>query len=76
MFTANMWRKALPFLPRLHSIGLVLGILALTFPLIAVTTKPRYYGHETVQDAHGVVAPWDRGLNGQSVRVAANLLHP
>ena len=42
MFTANMWRKALPFLPRLHSIGLVLGILALTFPLIAVTTKPRY----------------------------------
>jgi len=45
--------------------------------LPAATTKPRYYGHETVEDAHGVIAPWYRGLNGQCdwrVRIAAETL--
>jgi hypothetical protein len=43
----------------------------------AATTQPRYYGHETVHDAYGVIAPWYRGLNGQCdlrVRIAAETL--
>jgi hypothetical protein len=28
-------------------------------------TLPAYYAHDTVQDAHGVIAPWYQGLNGQ-----------
>jgi hypothetical protein len=43
----------------------------------AATVQDRYYGHETVHDAHGVIAPWYRGLNGQCdlrVRIAAETL--
>lgn len=39
--------------------------------------QPRYYGHAAVHDAHGVLAPWYRGLNGQCdfrVRIAAETL--
>lgn len=38
---------------------------------------PRYYGHATVADEHGVIAPWYTGLNGQCdfrVRIAAETL--
>ncbi|MCX6908700.1 MAG: malectin domain-containing carbohydrate-binding protein [Verrucomicrobia bacterium] len=43
----------------------------------AATVQDRYYGHEAVHDAHGVIAPWYRGLNGQCdlrVRIAAETL--
>ena len=43
----------------------------------AATVQDRYYGHATVHDAHGVIAPWYRGLNGQCdlrVRIAAETL--
>jgi hypothetical protein len=43
----------------------------------AATVQERYYGHKTVHDAHGVIAPWYRGLNGQCdlrVRIAAETL--
>src|SRR5437870_5921358 len=77
MLTAVMWRKTLQVLPRSRSAVLVLGILVMITRLPAATTKPRYYGHETVQDAHGVIAPWYHGLNGQCdlrVRIAAETL--
>ncbi len=51
------------------------GVAAL--PLSAATVQERYYGHEAVHDAHGVIAPWYRGLNGQCdlrVRIAAETL--
>src|SRR5437879_905905 len=77
MFIAVMWRKALQFLTRSRSAMLVLGGFVTILPVAAATTKPRYYGHETVQDAHGVIAPWYQGLNGQCdwrVRIAAETL--
>jgi hypothetical protein len=43
----------------------------------AATVQDRYYGHATVHDEHGVIAPWYRGLNGQCdlrVRIAAETL--
>jgi hypothetical protein len=43
----------------------------------AATTKAHYYGHDAVVDAHGVIAPWYNGLNGQCdlrVRIAAETL--
>jgi hypothetical protein len=43
----------------------------------AATVQERYYGHKTVHDAHGVIAPWYHGLNGQCdlrVRIAAETL--
>jgi hypothetical protein len=42
----------------------------------AVVQK-RYYAHETVEDANGVIAPWYKGQNGQldlRVRIAAETL--
>lgn len=48
-----------------------------TGPVCAATVQPHYYAHEAVHDAHGVIAPWYRGLNGQCdfrVRVAAETL--
>jgi hypothetical protein len=52
-------------------------ILVCMTSLPAATVKPRYYGHETVADVHGVIAPWYQGLNGQCdwrVRIAAETL--
>lgn len=52
------------------------GVVAVS-PLYAATVQERYYGHEAVHDAHGVIAPWYRGLNGQCdlrVRIAAETL--
>ncbi len=43
----------------------------------AATTQERYYAHETVEDEHGVIAPWYRGQNGQCdyrIRLAADTL--
>jgi len=43
----------------------------------AGSAKPRYYGHDTEVDSHGVIAPWYHGLNGQCdlrVRIAAETL--
>lgn len=40
-------------------------------------TQPGYFGHHAVEDRHGVIAPWYKGLNGQCdfrVRVAAETL--
>jgi hypothetical protein len=39
--------------------------------------RAHYYGHDAVVDAHGVIAPWYGGLNGQCdlrVRIAAETL--
>lgn len=49
----------------------------LTSSVWAATVQDRYYGHATVHDEHGVIAPWYRGLNGQCdlrVRIAAETL--
>lgn len=37
----------------------------------------RYYAHEAVHDAHGIIAPWNKGMNGQvdwRLRIAAETL--
>lgn len=44
---------------------------------IAQPTQTRYFAHDAVEDSHGVIAPWYKGLNGQCdfrVRVAAETL--
>lgn len=46
-------------------------------PVTAASTKAHYYGHDVVVDAHGVITPWYKGLNGQCdlrVRIAAETL--
>ncbi|MDM8007245.1 MAG: malectin domain-containing carbohydrate-binding protein [Phycisphaerae bacterium] len=51
--------------------------LALPAPALAQRTQPRYFAHDAVEDRHGVIAPWHKGLNGQfdfRVRVAAETL--
>ena len=48
------------------------GFLAFQTP-----AAQRYFGHEAVEDSHGVIAPWYKGLNGQCdfrVRVAAETM--
>lgn len=43
----------------------------------AATVLERYYAHDAVEDAHGVIAPWHQGQNGQidlRVRTAAEFL--
>ena len=43
----------------------------------AATTQRRYYAHEAVHDAYGVIAPWYNGPNGQidyRIRIAAETL--
>jgi len=43
-----------------------LGAGVLSAPLLpAATNLPSYYAHPAVLDAHGVIAPWHRGQNGQ-----------
>ena len=72
-----MWLTVSQFLPLPRPTVFVAGMLVMVTSLSAATTKPRYYGHETVEDAHGVIAPWYRGLNGQCdwrVRIAAETL--
>lgn len=59
-------------------LDLVLAVCFIaSLPAPAATTKPHYYGHAAVEDAHGVIAPWYPGLNGQCdyrVRIAAETL--
>lgn len=46
-------------------------------PASAATVQNHYYAYDAVVDAHGVIAPWYTGLNGQwdfRVRVAAETL--
>lgn len=60
----------------LNYLSLLLCVVA-SVPLSAATVQDRYYGHEAVHDAHGVIAPWYRGLNGQCdlrVRIAVETL--
>lgn len=43
----------------------------------AAQTMQRYYAHDTVEDQHGVIAPWYTGQNGQfdyRVRIASETL--
>jgi hypothetical protein len=43
----------------------------------AATNLPAYYAHPVVEDTHGVIAPWYRGLNGQldeRVNIVVNVL--
>jgi len=60
---------------------LLVAVLAVTSflagPATSATTLPRYYAYPAVHDAHGVIAPWYTGLNGQCdyrVRIAAETL--
>ncbi|HPD28372.1 MAG TPA: malectin domain-containing carbohydrate-binding protein [Phycisphaerae bacterium] len=64
----------------MQRLGMMLGVLTV---LAAVgvcggaTVQKRYYAHETVEDRHGVIAPWYQGQNGQldlRVRIAAETL--
>ncbi len=67
----------LSFRAPVPSVLLVLCVLVSISLPAAATVKPSYYGHETVTDAHGVIAPWYHGLNGQCdwrVRIAAETL--
>ena len=62
--------------PTAAACGLAL-LLAMMAPALAGTTQTRYYAHETVEDADGVIAPWYSGQNGQCdlrVRIAAETL--
>ncbi|MBN2508195.1 MAG: hypothetical protein JXQ71_16040 [Verrucomicrobia bacterium] len=62
--------------------AIVLGVvlasgLPAPSPADAATRQPRYYAHPAVHDAHGVIAPWRRSLNGPCdfrVRIAAETL--
>ena len=45
--------------------------------LLTAGQQAKYYAHDVVEDAHGVVAPWYQGQNGQfdyRVRIAAETL--
>ena len=58
-----------------HLMTILFGLLVSS--AWAATVHEHYYGHETVHDAHGVIAPWYHGLNGQCdlrVRIAAETL--
>ncbi len=61
-------------------VGCVLGGRLTAASVQAATGVPRqdrYMAYQAVEDAHGVIAPWYRGLNGQCdfrVRVAAETL--
>jgi len=55
----------------------LLFVLRASGDVSAATAQPRYYAHEAIEDAHGVIAPWYRGQNGLvdlRVRVAAEFL--
>ena len=55
----------------------ILLIVASTAPARAATTQPSYFAHKTVEDRHGVIAPWYAAQNGQCdfrVRISAETL--
>ncbi len=61
-------------------VTVAMGLMGLVFcpPYVrAATRQDRYFAHSTVEDAHGVIAPWYKGQNGQCdlrVRVAAETM--
>ncbi len=60
------------------SAGLVfLALVCAPGPVWSATGQDRYYGHDTVEDTYGVIAPWYQEQNGVvdlRVRVAAEFL--
>jgi hypothetical protein len=59
--------------------GLTLLVLLLAWggSADAATVQKHYFGHDTVEDRYGVIAPWYKGQNGQfdfRVRVAAETI--
>jgi hypothetical protein len=48
---------------RLILLGYLLFLLGLT--AFQASAVQRYFAHEAVEDSHGVIAPWYKGLNGQ-----------
>ncbi len=62
-------------LARAMATAMMLGIFAAAAP--AATVMKHYYAYDAVEDAHGVIAPWYKGLNGPCdlrVRIAAETL--
>lgn len=58
-------------------LGVILFLAVFMDAARCATVQSRYYGHAAVSDAHGVIAPWYRGLNGQCdfrIRIAAETL--
>lgn len=63
--------------PRESLLAVALAGTVLVTCLEAGTTLPAYYAHPTVEDEHGVIAPWHQGLNGQldeRLQIAVNVL--
>ncbi len=62
--------------------GVVAGVVVALWCLVpgaagAQERMDRYYAHDTVEDEHGVIAPWYTGMNGQfdwRVRIAGETL--
>ncbi len=53
------------------------ALILVPLAALAASQQTRYYGHATVEDEHGIIAPWYGGLNGQfdyRVRIAAETL--
>ncbi len=70
--TSFSWRTNLA---RAMATAMMLGIFAAAAP--AATVLKHYYAYDAVEDAHGVIAPWYKGLNGPCdlrVRIAAETL--
>jgi hypothetical protein len=56
---------------------MTLLLFVLQTTILSGAQQTHYYAHETVEDAHGVIAPWCQGQNGQfdlRVRIAAETL--
>ncbi|HRZ37091.1 MAG TPA: hypothetical protein P5534_12090, partial [Candidatus Paceibacterota bacterium] len=61
----------------IRALGVILFLAVFMDAARCATVQPRYYGHAAVSDAHGVIAPWYRGLNGQCdfrIRIASETL--
>lgn len=61
----------------LRAVLLAFGVVGAGHSAFSAETLSRYYAHDTVEDRHGVIAPWYRGQNGQfdyRVRIAAETL--
>ena len=57
--------------------ALISFLLGFAVLMPGATTLRHYYGHDAVEDADGVIAPWYRGQNGQfdlRVRIAAETM--
>ncbi len=64
-------------MPGASTVSTIALLLLLSLAAQAQQVLPRYYAHEAVHDAHGVIAPWYQGQNGPldlRVRIAAETL--